>query len=556
MKLVECVPNFSEGKDKKVLDAIAAEIQSVAGVKLLDMDPGAATNRTVFTFAGTPDEAAQAAFLAIKKAAELIDMSKHKGAHPRMGATDVCPFIPISGITTQECVELAKRLGKRVGEELKIPVYLYENAATTPKRNSLADIREGEYEGFFEKIKKPEWKPNFGPAEFPAKTGATVIGVRKFLIAYNINLNSTNVKIAKNIAFTIREKGRIKRDKEGNKVVDKDGNTVYTPGLFKHCRATGWLIPEYNCAQITMNLTDFEVSPIHEVFDVCCLEAQKLGARVTGSEIVGLVPKKAMIDAGLYYLKKQKTTAGIPESAVIQTAIRSLGLDDVAPFNPAKKIIECQFEKPTQLTNMTVKAFTDELSSNSPAPGGGSVAALSGALSSALSSMVAALTHGKKGYEEHFTEMEKIGVNAQSNIRDQMWAIDEDTNAFNSLMDCFSMPKKSETDKKTRDEAIQEATKQATLIPLGVLEKSITALDLALAVAERGNQNSLSDAGVAGLTGYTAAMGAYYNVLINLGSIKDENWVKKTKETAETLTKKAKELADSIESIALTKLVK
>lgn len=556
MKLVECVPNFSEGRDKKILDAIAAVIESVEGIKLLDMDPGAATNRTVVTFAGPPEAVLEAAFQAIKKAAELIDMSKHKGAHPRMGATDVCPFIPISDVSIQECVELSKRLGERVGKELKIPVYLYESAAATPQRQSLADIREGEYEGFFEKIKKPEWKPDFGPALFNAKSGATVIGVRKFLIAYNINLNTTNTKVAKEIAFTIREKGRIKRDKDGNKVVDKDGNTVYEPGLFKHCRATGWLIPEYNCAQVTMNLTDFEVTPVHEVFDICCREAQKLGARVTGSEIVGLVPQKAIIDAGIYYLKKQKCTTGVPESHVIETAIRSLGLNDVAPFDPKKKIIEAQFEEKTPLASMTVKAFTDELSSNSPAPGGGSVAALSGALSSALSSMVASLTYGKKGYEEHFAEMEKIGVSAQSNMRDQIWAIDEDTNAFNRVMDCFGMPKGSDKEIKLRNEAIQEATKRATLVPLGVLERTITALDLALSVAEKGNQSSLSDAGVAGLTGYTAAMGAYYNVLINLTSINDKEWAKKTKDTADNLAKKAKELADSIESITLSKLNK
>lgn len=556
MKLVECVPNFSEGKDKKILDAIACEIESVSGVKLLDVDPGAATNRTVFTFAGTPDEAVEAAFLAIKKAAELIDMRKHKGAHPRMGATDVCPFVPISGVTMDECAELARKLGERVGKELKIPVYLYEHAANSPSRKSLADIRAGEYEGFAEKIKKKEWKPDFGPAELNLKSGATVIGARQFLIAYNVNLNTTDVKLAKEIAFTIREKGKIKRDKDGNKVVDKDGNTVYEPGLFKHCRATGWLIPEYNCAQVTINLTDYTVTPMHEVFDACCREAEKLGIRVTGSEIVGLVPKQAMIDAGLHYLKKQKGTAGIPEAAMIKTAIRSLGLGDVAPFDPAKKIIESHFEAPAPLADMTVKAFADELSSNSPAPGGGSVAALSGALSAGLSSMVAALTYGKKGYEEHFSLMQKIGVSAQENMRRQIRAIDEDTAAFNDLMACFGMPKSTDAEKKQREEAVQEATKKATLVPLGVLEKSIEALELSFAVAEKGNRNSLSDAGVAGLTGYTAAMGAYYNVLINLASIKDEKWAEKTKTTADELIRKAKQSAEAIEKAVVEKLNK
>jgi glutamate formiminotransferase/formiminotetrahydrofolate cyclodeaminase len=554
MKLVECVPNFSEGKDKKILDAIACEIESVSGVKLLDIDPGAATNRTVFTFAGCPDAVVDAAFLAIKKAAELIDMRKHKGAHPRMGAADVCPFVPISGVTMEDCVALAKKLGERVGKELKIPVYLYEHAASSPARRSLADIRSGEYEGFPEKIKKKEWKPDFGPAEFNAKSGAAAIGARQFLIAYNVNLNTTDVKLAKEIAFAIREKGKIKRDKNGNKVVDKDGKTVYEPGLFKHCRATGWFIPEYNCAQVTINLTDYTVTPMHEVFDACCREAEKLGVRVTGSEIVGLVPKQAMIDAGIHYLTKQKATTGIPEAAIIKTAIRSLGLCDVAPFDPAKKIIESRFEAPAPLAGMTVKDFADELSSNSPAPGGGSVAALSGALSAGLSSMVAALTYGKKGYEEDFALMQKIGVSAQENMRSQIRAIDEDTAAFNNLMACFGMPKSTDAEKKEREEAIEEATKKATLVPLGVLEKSIDALELSFAVAERGNQNSLSDAGVGGLTGYTAAMGAYYNVLINLASIKDEKWVKKTKATADDLIGKAKKSAEAIEKTILSKL--
>ena len=554
MRLVECIPNFSEGQDGKVLDSIADEIRSVAGVKLLDMDPGAATNRTVFTFAGLPDEVVDAAFLAIKKAAELIDMRRHKGAHPRMGATDVCPFVPICGVTMEDCVELSKRLGKRVGTELKIPVYLYEYAATSNQRKSLADIRSGEYEGFAEKIKKPEWKPDFGPAEFNAKSGATVIGARQFLIAYNVNLNTTDVKIAKEIAFAIREKGRVKKDKQGNKVVDAQGNAVYEPGLFKHVRATGWLIPEYNCAQVTINLTDFTISSMHEVFDACVKEADKHGARVTGSEIVGLVPKQAMIEAGVHYLRKQRANCGVPEKTLIQTAIRSLGLNDVTPFDPAKKIIESHFEVPMPLASMTVKGFADELSSNSPAPGGGSVAALSGALSAALSSMVASLTHNKKGYENLWEEMEKVGVAAQSNMRAQIDAIDKDTESFNAVMACFGMPKATEGEKKARAHAIEEATKGATLVPLGVLEKTITALDLALKVTEKGNKNSLSDAGVAGLTGYTAAMGAYYNVLINLSGISDAEWVKKTRATADNLVQKAKELSAAIERILLEKL--
>ncbi|MFH1873794.1 MAG: glutamate formimidoyltransferase [Pseudomonadota bacterium] len=554
MKLVECVPNFSEGKDKKILDAIANEIKSVAGVKLLDIDPGAATNRTVFTMAGPPDEVVEAAFLAIKKAAELIDMSKHKGAHPRFGATDVCPFVPISGMTMEDCVKLAKRLGKRVGEELKIPVYLYDQAAQTPQRASLADVRSGEYEGLPEKLKQPEWKPDFGPAQFNPKTGVTAIGARQFLIAYNVNLNTTSTKLAKHIALSIREKGRVKRDKDGNKVVDENGDAVYTPGLFKHCRATGWLIPEYNCAQITINLTDFAVSSMHEVFDACCELAQKEGVRVTGSEIVGLVPKKAMIDAGLHYLKKQKQSRGVTEDHLIQTAIRSLGLNDVSTFDPERKIVENNFKQPTPLASMSLKAFAEELSSNSPAPGGGSVAALAGGLSAALSSMVAILTYDKKGYTELNPEMDEIGQKAQINLREQIAAIDTDTQAFNKVMDCFSLPKKTEAEKKSRTQAIEEATKQATLIPFSVLEKSITALKCAQTLAEKGSANSASDAGVAGLMGYSAAMGAYYNVLINLSGISDKKWTAKIEKDADNLAKKAKELATTIEKTMIAKL--
>ena len=554
MKLVECVPNFSEGRDKKTLDAIATAIQSVTGVKLLDIDPGLATNRTVFTFAGLPDEAVEAAFVAIKKASELIDMRHHKGAHPRMGATDVCPFIPISDVTMDECAELAQRLGKRVGTELKIPVYLYEYAASSSARKSLADIRAGEYEGLADKIKKPEWKPDFGPQEFNAKSGATVIGARQFLIAYNVNLNTTDVKIAKEIAFAIREKGRIKKDKQGNKIVDEHGNTVYEPGLFRHCRATGWLIPEYNCVQVTINLTDFTVTPMHEVFDACCKEAEKHGVRVTGSEIVGLVPKQAMLDAGYHYLKKQKATCGIPEKMVIQTAIRSLGLSDVQSFDPAKKIIESHFEHLTPLASMSLTAFLDELSSNSPAPGGGSIAALAGAISAGLASMVATLTHNKKGYEKAWEEMEKIGIAAQSNMRNQLNAIDRDTESFNQVMASFGMPKATEEEKKVRAHAIEEATKGATLVPLGVLDHTLTSLDLALSTAEKVNQTSLSDDGVAGLMGYAAALGAYYNVLINLAGIKDTAWVQKTRTTADNLVEQAKNLAATIERTVLGKL--
>lgn len=554
MQIVECVPNFSEGRDKAVIEAIADSIRAVNGALLLDVDPGSATNRTVYTFAGNPEAAVEAAFQAIKRGAELIDMRHHKGAHARQGACDVCPFVPVSGITMDECVELAKKLGQRVGDELSIPVYLYAEAAQQPERVRMPDIRVGEYEALEEKLRKPEWKPDFGPATFNATAGATVIGARKFLIAYNINLNSTNVKVAKDIAFTIRETGRLKRDADGNKVVGPDGKAERVPGMFKNLQGTGWLIPEYNCAQVTVNILDIDTTPVHKVFDACCELATKLGARVTGSEVVGMVPKQVMIDAGLHYLAKQGSTTGVPEAEIIRTAVRSLGLTEVAPFDPAKKIIEQQFVAPTPLADMTVKAFTDELSSSSPAPGGGSVAALSGGLSCALTSMVAALTHNKKGYENTNEQMDRIGVESQKLMRGQIEAIDRDTDAFNRVMDCFGMPKSTDEEKAARDKAIQDATKEATMEPFHTLERTLPSLDLAREVAEHGNQNSLSDAGVAGLMARAAAHGAYYNVLINLASIDDTAWTSKVRKDADSILEKVDKTAGDLESFMLGKL--
>ena len=557
MQLIECVPNFSEGRDKAKIDAICAEIVRVRGVRLLDVDPGAATNRTVVTFAGSPAAALEAAFCAVKKAAEIIDMRGHKGEHPRQGATDVCPFIPISGITMEECAELAKSLGKRVGAELKIPVYLYESAAVVPSRKNLADIRAGEYEALPSKLGKPEWKPDFGPDKFDdrvARTGATVIGARQFLIAYNINLNTTSVAKAKEIAFTIRERGRLKRDAQGSKVVDAIGNNVYVPGLFRECKATGWFISEYKRAQITINLTNYHVTPAHAVFDAAVREAEKLGLRVTGSEIVGMVPRQAMIETGLYYLKKQNETSGIPEEDIINTAVMSLGLNDVTRFDPAKKIIEYQFLEKPMLTQMTIKEFANELSRNSPAPGGGSVAALAGSLSAALTSMVAALTHNKKGYEKHNAEMEKAGAEAQG-IKDFMVkAIDDDTEAFNKVMACFSMPKATEAEKTARAAAVEEATKGATLVPLSVLEKTRSAANISKVVAENGNQNSLSDAGVAALMARAAAHGAYYNVLINLKSLADKKWAEDIRKKADGALSEVDKLADGVQQLVAGKL--
>ncbi len=539
MKLVECVPNFSEGRDMATIEKITGEIQATDGVKLLDVDPGKDTNRTVVTLIGTPDAVVEAAFRAIARAAEVIDMSKHTGAHARMGATDVCPFVPVSGVTMEDCAELARKLGIRVGEELGIPVYLYEHAASKPERRNLANVRAGEYEGLAEKLKDPEWKPDFGPAEFNSRAGATVIGAREFLIAYNVNLNTRDTGIARDIAFTIREKGRLKRDAEGNVVRDEKGKALRDPGIFKDCKAVGWYMEDFGRAQISINLVNYKVTPPHLVFDECCRLANELGARVTGSELVGLIPLDAMLQAGRYYLEKQGKTKGVPEAELIHVADLSLGLSDLYPFEADKKIIEYQFDKGNVLTSMKIDEFTDLLSTDSPAPGGGSVAALCGALSGALSSMVGALTHGKKGYEDAFTEMEEIGLLAQEMKAAFLADVDRDTEAFNRVMAAMRLSKKTDEDKAQRAAAIEEATKQATLVPLGVLERALEAAKLARRVVERGNVNSISDAGVAALAARTAAEGAYLNVRINLPGIEDESFKKE-------ILAKAQELRDEV----------
>ena len=535
MKLVECVPNFSEGRDMAVIEKITGEIESTEGVKLLDVDPGKDTNRTVVTFIGSPDAALEAAFKAIARAAEVIDMSKHSGAHARMGATDVCPFVPVSGVTMEECAELARRLGERVGDELGIPVYLYEHAASRPERQNLANIRSGEYEGLREKLQDPEWKPDFGPARFNKGAGATVIGAREFLIAYNVNLNTRDTGVAREIAFTIREKGRLKRDKDGKVVRDGDGKALRDPGIFKACKAVGWYMEDFGRAQVSINLVDYKITPPHLVFDECCRIAGELGARVTGSELVGLIPLEAMLIAGRYYLEKLNKTKGVPESELIHTAVLSMGLGDLYPFEPDKKIIEYQFDRGDMLTGMKIDGFTDLLSTDSPAPGGGSVAALCGALSGALSSMVGALTHGKKGYEESFGAMEKAGIDGQR-LKEQFLAdVDRDTDAFNRVMDAMRLPKKTDEEKAARASAIEEATKGATLVPLEVLRRTLEAAEIARVVVLKGNKNSISDAGVAALAARTAAEGAYLNVLINLSGIEDESFKKETLAEAEKI---------------------
>ncbi len=555
-KLVECVPNISEGRNREIIDRIVSAAAEVDGVTVLDVDPGADTNRTVITFVGGPEEIVEAAFRLIAKAAELIDMRQHKGEHPRQGATDVCPFVPVSGVSMEDCVDLAKQLGRRVGEELGIPVFLYEYAATRPERKSLADIRAGEYEAWPEKFGKPEWEPDYGPAKFLPKTGAVVIGAREFLIAYNVDLNTRDKNLAHQVALDIRERGRFLRDENGKIVRDEHGKKVRKPGLLKECRAVGWYIDEYGKAQVSINLTNYHVTPIHVAFDTCCEVAAKYGLRVTGSEIVGLVPLEAMLMAGRHYLKKQGKWAGVPEKEIVHIAIQSLGLNDVAPFKPEEKIIEYAVGGGRgRLVGMSCGDFADELSTDSPAPGGGSVAALCGSLSAALSSMVASLTKDKEGYEEVQEELEVVAEKAQT-LKDAFLAdVDRDTEAFNALMAAFRMKKKTDEEKAAREEAIRRATEQATLVPLGVLERSLETLDLAAIVAEKGNRNSLSDAGVAALAAGTCAEGAYYNVLINLqGLEKDSEFFRETQKKAQQMAAQAREKARKISESVSQKL--
>jgi len=533
MKLVECVPNFSEGRDKAKIAAITREIEAVSGISLLDVDPGESTNRTVVTFIGPPEEAVEAAFRAIRKAAEVIDMRFHKGAHSRMGATDVCPFVPLAGVTMEECVILARRLGERVARELSIPVYFYEEAATRPERRNLASVRQGEYEGLSEKLKDPEWAPDCGGTAFPPSSGVTIIGAREFLIAYNIDLNTRDRKLASEIALNIRESGRVKRDKKGEIVRDENGVSIKIPGRFSHVKAVGWYIEDYQRAQISINFTNYKVTPIHVVFDEVRKQAAEMGLRVTGSELVGLIPKEALLQAGRYYLERQGKSAGVPEPELLRVAVMSLGLSDVVPFDPEKKIIEFQVkDEGARLVGMDLRAFVDELSMDSPAPGGGSVAAYCGALSAGLSSMVANLTVGKKGYEKAWKELGRAAAEAQALKDAYLRFVDLDTAAFNKVMEAHRLPKATEDQARIRDAAVEEAVKEATLIPFEVLKNALALVELAETTAKKGNRNSLSDAGVAALAARTAADGAYYNVLINLPGLKDDSFKKATAEEA------------------------
>lgn len=561
-RIIECVPNFSEGRDRAVIDQITAAITSVSGVKLLDVDPGEATNRTVVTFVGEPDAVLEAAFRGVKRASELIDMRHHKGAHPRMGATDVCPLIPISGITLEECAELARQLGKRIGEELQIPVYAYEAAAFTPERRNLAVCRRGEYEALPERMVGSE-APDFGARPFDegvARTGATAVGARDFLIAVNYNLNTTSTRRANAIAFDVREKGRPMR--EGNPITgkiikDEKGNPIMKPGTLKACKAIGWYIDEYQIAQVSMNLTNISVTPLHVAFDEVCRAAQARGVRVTGTEIVGLIPKRALIEAGRYFLEKQQRSTGIAESEIIRIAIKSMGLDDLKPFNPEEKIIEYMLEaenKQQGLVDMTCTGFALETASESPAPGGGSISAYMGALGAALGTMVANLSSHKAGWDERWKEFSDWADQGQSLIKELLYLVDEDTAAFNKIMAVFSMPKSTDEEKAARAQAMEEATLYATQVPLRTIKTAYAAFPLVKAMAEEGNPNSVSDAGVGALSLRSAVMGAALNVKINAAGLKDRAAAEQLVAEAEALVKEAQRLESEILAIVESKI--
>jgi len=532
-KLIECVPNFSEGRDLGIIREITDEIEKVAGVMLLDVDPGATTNRTVVTFVGTPDEVIEAAVRGVKKAQELIDMRRHKGDHPRFGATDVCPLVPISGVTMAEVAEYARQLGKRLGEELGIPVYLYENAARQPIRRNLANCREGEYECLKDRVTSDDWKPDFGPTEFTesvARSGATAVGARDFLIAVNFNLNTTSTRRANAVAFDVREKGRPLRDGNpitGKIVLDTRGEPVTQPGTLKGTKAIGWYIAEYGIAQVSMNITNLSQTPLHVAFDEVGDKAQKRGLRVTGLEIVGLVPKKAIIDAGKYYLAKQRRSLGVAESEIVKIAIKSMGLDDLKPFNPSEKIIEYMLaaeEKEDNLIDMTCRDFADETASESPAPGGGSISAYLGALGASLGTMVANLSSHKAGWDDRWQEFSDWAVKGQQIKEELLTLVDEDTASFNKVMDAFALPKTTDEEKAARSAAIQQATKYATEVPLRTMQRSYDAFEIIKAMAADGNPNSVSDAGVGALCARSAVMGAFLNVKINAAGIKDRDY--------------------------------
>lgn len=555
IQLIECVPNFSEGRDMDIIKQITDEIESVDDVKLLDVDPGKATNRTVVTFVGQPDAVVQAAFLAIKKAAELIDMREHEGEHPRMGATDVCPLVPVSNITMEEVAKYAHKLGEMAGSQLDIPFYMYEAAATKQERRNLATIRAGEYEGLPDKLKKSEWKPDYGPAQFNARAGATAIGARDFLIAYNVNLNTTSTRRTNSVAFDVREKGRVKREEgkiNGKILRDENGQPLREPGMCKGVKGIGWYIEEYGICQISMNITDIKATALHEAFEACRQSANRRGLRVTGSELVGLVPKQVLLDAGKYFLRQQERSLGIHEEEIIKIAVKSLGLDELGPFDPKKKVIEYMLEEEdaSPLINMSLAEFSNETASESMAPGGGSIAAYVGSLGAALATMVANLSAQKRGWDKYWEEFSEFAERGQEVKERLNHLVDEDTRAFNSIIQAFRMPKSTEEEKQERNQAITDATKLAIEVPFQTMKAAMEVFPLAEAMVDKGNPNSITDAGVAALCARAAVMGGYMNVKVNTKELDDKDFVndimQSCKEIIEKAEKKEKEILDKV----------
>ncbi len=562
-QLIECVPNFSEGRDMNIINQIAAQAETVEGVKLLDVDPGSTTNRTVVTFVGTPNEVCEAAFRCIKKAQELIDMRHHKGDHPRFGATDVCPLVPVAGITMEETAEYARKLAERVGKELSIPVFCYENAAFAPVRRNLANCRQGEYEALKDRICTREWKPDFGPCQFTdsvAKSGATAVGARDFLVAVNYNLNTTSTRRANAIAFDVREKGRPKREGgsvTGKVLKDENGNPIMIPGTLKATKAIGWFIEEYGIAQVSMNMTNISVTALHTAYEEVSRCAANRGVRVTGAEIVGLVPKKVLIDAGKFYLAKQQRSLGVSEEEIIKIAVKSMGLDDLKPFNPQEKVIEYLLEadnKEKKLVDMTCTGFANETASESPAPGGGSISAYMGALGAALGTMVANLSSHKAGWDDQWETFSVWAEKGQAIKEDLLFLVDEDTRSFNKIMDAFGMPKGSDEEKAARSAAIQEATKYAIEVPFRTMKKAYEVFELCQAMVEIGNPNSVTDAGVGALCARSAVLGAMLNVKINAGSLKDKAFVDNILLQADTLAAQAQEKENEIMAMVKAKM--
>lgn len=558
-KLIECVPNFSEGRDLKIIKQITDAIESVDGIKLLDVDPGAATNRTVVTFVGEPEAVLDAAILGMNKAKELIDMRKQSGAHPRFGATDVCPLIPVSNISMDETVKWAHKLAKRAGEELNYPIYCYENAAQKPERKNLASVRSGEYEGLKKKLSNPDWQPDFGPATFVPETGATAVGARDFLVAFNVNLNTTSTRRANAIAFDVRERGRVKREGNpitGKIVYDKQGQKVMIPGSLKAVKAIGWYIEEYGIAQISMNLTNINITSVHQAFDAVCKSAESRGIRVSGSELVGVMPLNAMLEAGRYFLRKQKRSLGVSHEELIKIAVKSMGLDDLKPFNPRENIIEYLLEDQNEkkLVDMNLEEFANETASESPAPGGGSISAYVGALGISLGTMVANLSSHKPGWDDRWEEFSHYAEQGQKHKDKLLYLVDEDTNAFNKIMDAFKLPKTNDTEKAQRKAAIEEASKYAIQIPFQVMETSLKSMEVIQAMAEIGNPNSVSDAGVGALCARSAVMGAYLNVKINASGLSDKAFVDDILERGKAIEEEAQKREKKILEITNQKI--